>query len=28
MILAAKNSEDKYKVMFADDSVEEGTKLE
>jgi methionyl-tRNA synthetase len=28
MILAAKNNEDSYKVMFVDDSVEEGTKLE
>jgi methionyl-tRNA synthetase len=28
MILAAKNSEGKYKVFFADDSVEKGTRLE
>ncbi len=28
MILAVKNIEGKYKVIFADDSVEEGTKVE
>ena len=28
MILAARNSENKYKVFFADDSVEKGAKLE
>lgn len=28
MILAARNSEGKYKVFFADDSVAQGTKLE
>jgi methionine--tRNA ligase beta chain len=28
MILAAKNSEDKYKVFFSDDSILEGTRLE
>lgn len=28
MILAAKNNEGKFKVMFVDDSIEEGTRLE
>ncbi len=28
MILAAKNSVNEYKVFFADDSIEQGTKLE
>jgi methionyl-tRNA synthetase len=28
MIMAAKNNEGQYKVFFADESVEEGTKLE
>lgn len=28
MILAAKNSDNEYRIFFSDDSVEEGTKLE
>ena len=28
MILAARNNENKYKILFADDSIQQGTKME